>query len=115
MKRPRILVRLMVERRERAAALWSQRRYIRQWGVSTAKLRSFFARDLRAYPLPRITVRSMLRLAVQNKAFARSAWQDTSTEYYSTCGNDDYQAERRSVALACSKEYRKAARYLASR
>ena len=30
--------------------------------------------------------------------FSKTGWTDTSTEYYSTCGNDDYQAEQRDGA-----------------
>lgn len=113
MKRPRILVELLVRRRERAVRLANLRKEFR--GYRSLSLRDRAEYRKRWESVPRVTVRSLLRLAAANRAFARSSWQSHDTEYYSACGWDDYQLERRLAAMHTAQGYRKAARFLHNR
>lgn len=110
MKRPRTLVSLMVERRRLAEHLIRRRAEARRYGLSIKQRTSLLGRTNR--PLPRVSIRSLLRLAAQSRAFARSRWTSHDTETYSACGWDDYQLELRGDAFRKATEYRKAARFL---
>lgn len=111
MKRPRILTQLMIERRQRVALLLKRRGAARKYQIPPKERRLFCLTGI--YPdIPRVSVKSLLRLAVRNRAFARSRWDSHDTETYSACGWDDYQLGKREVSYRAAQEYRRAARFL---
>jgi hypothetical protein len=112
MKRPRVLRDLMVARRQRALWLLDKRRLFKEYKIKVKSRRVLLGP---LHEIPRISVRSLLRLAAQNRRYAGSSWQCHDTEYYSACGWDDYQIERRQNARRAAEAYSKAARYLYSK
>lgn len=110
-KRPKILTELMIERRIRAEALIGLRRRARQYGIPPSKRNAFSCYTM-TLKIPRVTVKSLLRLAAQCRSFAHTRWTSHDTEYYSACGWDDYQLDLRGESLRKAFEYSKAARFI---